>query len=157
MRTAKIALTVYFIGSLFCASVVAADPLSQALDLNSLLQFSYFGQDQLRRRSACHLEIEPAQRDFAGRPFQNLRVWVDPNQYSASLKYKGAARQIPADSRTASGQLKFKLASDGLELEVLTDSNDTNNITEFRLFDRNGVSGNPGLFVECTGVRSVRH
>lgn len=156
MRTAKIAQTVYLLVSICFMFSARASTLSQVLDLNQVPQFSYFGQDELRHRAPCHLELDPPQRDFAGRPYQTIRAWVDSNLYTMSTKYRGAARQINPDSQTGANQLRFKVQAEGYEIVLLTEGDNTNNVLTFQVNDLSGVSGHTGTLVNCTGVRNSR-
>jgi len=157
MRTAKNGHIVYFFVSLFLTCITfSAKAQNSVMDLNAVPQYSYFGQDDLRRRAACHLEIDAPQRDFAGRPVQNFRIWVDPSQYSTTLRYKGSARQLNPEAQSGPNQLRFKIQADGYELIMITERSNTSSIVEYRLNDVSGVSGHPGAVVNCLAVRNTR-
>lgn len=125
----------------------------ELLTVNNLVGSTYYGEDQLHRRSRCTLTVGPELRDSFGRIYRDFTVKVDTPGLSYPIRTLNPGRTYSPDSRPDATKLVFLIALDGYRLKLTTSNTATNEILEFALEDVRGVTGHPGTLVNCTNVR----
>lgn len=125
------------------------------LDLGNLANFDYQGRDELSNRSACRLVASPIRQDFGGRLVQDYRFWTEGrSDLNFNLRLKGPNRMRDGQD-VGNGRSEYSIVLDTVELVIVGETNNPTNVSEFRVKDISGVSGNGTTLMKCTDVRAT--